>query len=113
MLEPSSLAETVTPPSFSPDDEVIAPVSSWSAACAPDAMMKPAALASRMLRTCVIVISYGSLGVVKCSVAHFLLAAAGRTGGRRCARHRDGAHIGDDRVDLVLLAIVLEGRHAR
>ena len=31
MVEPSSLADTVTPPSFSPVAEVIAPLKIWSA----------------------------------------------------------------------------------
>ena len=43
MVDPSSLAETVTPSSFSPDAEVIAPLSTWSAALADE----PAKIAAR------------------------------------------------------------------
>src|SRR5258707_949090 len=53
MVDPSCLADTVTPPSFSPAGEEIAPFSTWSAAMvgvvAP-AITRIAALANRMLR---------------------------------------------------------------
>src|SRR5262249_37710395 len=39
-------------------------------------------------------------------------AAWTRRAGRGC-RHRNGADIGDDRVDIAALEVVLEGRHAR
>src|SRR5947209_5191409 len=54
MVVPSCLADTVTPPSFSPDGEEIAPDSTTSAAEAPVAAnpvtTRLAALASRILR---------------------------------------------------------------
>src|SRR4051812_21486596 len=50
MVEPSRLAETVTPSTFWPDDE-IPPERMWSAAEAPDAMTRLAALASKIVRT--------------------------------------------------------------
>src|SRR5437879_2964824 len=43
MVDPSSLADTVTPPSFSPAADVTAPLKGWSAACAADARVTAAA----------------------------------------------------------------------
>src|SRR6185312_14822122 len=59
MVDPSRLAETVTPSSFWPVGELIAPLRIWSAACAdaviPSAATTAAALANSMLRICVMV----------------------------------------------------------
>jgi hypothetical protein len=56
MVEPTCRADTVTPPSFSPEGAEMAPLSTWSAAMvgvAKPAMTRLAALAKRMLRTLV------------------------------------------------------------
>src|SRR5437867_6382390 len=50
MVEPSSLADTVTPSSFWPDGDEITPLSNWSAAWAPVTTTRLAAPASSRLR---------------------------------------------------------------
>src|SRR5436190_10236084 len=102
MVEPSSLADTVTPPSFSPDAALIAPVNDWSAACASDVAANPvttaATLVNSMLRTLV-------MGVLP---LRNLVVRSARSGWRwHCP------HIRNDRVDFRILQIVLEGGHAR
>src|SRR3979490_3208793 len=77
MVEPSSLADTVTPSSFWPDCAVIAPFSSWSAAWAGVAASRDVAHARS--KDCALLIG----------VSLFL---------RFVRRHGNGSHVGDDRV---------------
>src|SRR5262249_57504990 len=98
MVVPSALAETVTPPSFSPDAEVTVPLSRWSAACAAVARLIAATLAATSAGT-----------PNRYAFMAFLLVFVRSTGGGR----RDRLEIGDDRVDLAALEIVLEAGHAR
>src|SRR5262245_18294076 len=96
MVEPSSRAETVTPRSFSPAAEAMVPRNSWSAACALviAAEQATAALANRMLRTLVIIF-----------LPRGMHSASGWCG--HCP------HIRNDRVDLAIVQVVLEGGHPR
>src|SRR5262245_23346423 len=100
MGDPASLADTVTPSSFCPDCDETAPDRIWSAPCAPSEKRMPAAPARTMVRA---FFTGYSLNV------RFDGSAIGRRG--RWRRHR--SHVGDDRVDLGRLKIVLECRHAR
>jgi hypothetical protein len=50
------LADTVTPPSFSPDVDAIAPLSTWSAALADDAATMAAAEVRKTLASVGIVV---------------------------------------------------------
>src|SRR5882724_6110107 len=101
MVEPSSLADTVTPPSFSPVAEAIAPLNSWSAACAEKPVITRAALANRMLRMLVMT-SFSPLRLEDGPVS-----ARGWSGSGHCPDVRN------DGVDLVVFQVMLEGRHAR
>src|SRR5262245_13381243 len=101
MVVPSALADTVTPPSFSPDAEVTVPLSSWSAACAGVARLIAATLAATSAGT---PNRYAFMAFLLVFVRSIRLASGG--GGHRL-------EIGDDRVDLAALEIVLEGGHAR
>src|SRR6185369_7993250 len=100
MVEPSSLADTVTPPSFSPLADVIAPLNSWSAACAEKPVITRAALANRMLRMLVMT-SFSPLRWKRTR------SARGWSGSGHCPDVRN------DGVDLVVFQVMLEGRHAR
>src|SRR5439155_14549882 len=91
MVEPSSLAETVTPSSFWPDRAVIAPLSSGSAACAAVAASRDVAHARSKDWALLI------------GVSLFL---------RFVRRHGNGSHISDDCIDLSRLEVILERRHA-
>src|ERR1700722_10051923 len=110
MVEPSFLADTCTPSSFWPEAEVIEPVSSWSADAplAANPTTRPATLANSLPRICVMMgISCLRLGVM----ALFGRWAACRAGRRGLDRH--GADVGNNRLDLIRLQVVLEGGHAR
>src|SRR5215470_16988205 len=100
MVEPSSLADTVTPPSFSPVAEVIAPLNTWSAACAEKPLITRAALANRMLRMLVMT-SFSPLRWKK------IRSARGWSGSGHCP------YVRNDGIDLVVFQVVLERRHAR
>src|SRR5438552_5612493 len=113
MVVPSRLADTVTPSSFWPEAEVIDPASNWSAAWAVVAIVRLAALASRILRIFIISLLVGFGSMIRVAGAdRRRLAAATRACGCR-AGNRDGPHIGNDVVDLVGLEIELERGHAR
>src|SRR5678815_479194 len=96
IVEPSSLAETVTPSSFWPDWAVTAPLNIWSAAKAGSARANAAdAQARRDARFLFI------------EVLLFLQFVGGAHG-----RRGNGSGISDDCVDLRRLQVVLECRHA-
>src|SRR5262245_21944309 len=108
MVVPSRLADTVTPSSLPPDAEVIDPANSWSAAWAPVAIAKLAAVASKRLRIVIIILLWSLFESLGNQVEN-----EGASARRRRCGHRDRAHIGDDGVDLVGLEVVLEAGHAR
>src|SRR5260370_21830042 len=110
MVAPSGLAETVTPPIFSPAADVMAPLRMASAAKAgakggTRAVMRAAAMQADRVNRVVSSFEFLLIGA---------WAAAGarrRGGGRRRRRH--GLEIGHDRVDLGRLEMNLEAGHAR
>src|SRR5215831_10659563 len=91
MVEPSRLADTVTPSSFCPEAEAIVPLSSRSEAIAAIAASSDAAAKSAL-------------------VVFICLPLSGIPGRRAGRRH--GSHVSDDGVDLVWLEVVLERGHA-
>src|SRR5262245_2695003 len=91
MVEPSRLADTVTPSSFCPVGETIAPLSGRSEAYAAIAASSDAAAKSAL----VVFIGLPLSGIP----------------GRRAGR-RHGSHVSDDGVGLVGLEVVLSMRHA-
>src|SRR6476620_1786190 len=103
MVCPAALAETVTPPSFSPVADAIAPLSSASAAAA------AAGNASGMAASAIaIAATEDSIG---CRLAMSSPSARGIGGGlRRCW---NGLEVGGDRDDLRLVELKLEPRHPR
>src|SRR5437588_506063 len=94
MVPPTGLAETVTPPSFSPAADVTAPLRTASA-CARAGMLTAAAtMANRQFR----VRFMGSSPVVLVSST--------------LAGCRDRLEVRDNRIDLRRLEMILEARHA-
>src|ERR1041385_717366 len=112
MVEPSAFAETVTPPSLSPDGPAIAPDRIASAACAGTSIVVEASAASRpasLTPARVMERLPVSLAVVLIRVAAFALGRRRRL--RRLRRH--GLEIRRDGGDLRLAEMVFESRHAR
>src|SRR5262252_6628411 len=113
MVEPSALAETVTPPTFSPaaatDPDRIA-----SAACAgtkavveTSAARRPASVAPARL------MASSPDGPVGLSVGVARILALRRRSRRRRGWRRHGLEIGRDGGDLTLVEVIFEARHAR
>src|SRR5580704_9824164 len=104
MVAPSALAETVTPPSFSPAADVMDPLSSASAACADSginavAANPAAAMAAKVKR-----------------FACFMSVSLGMSIRSTCRRRIWGWHglqVRGDRIDLGGLELKLEAWHAR
>src|SRR6516164_1381597 len=91
MVEPSRLADTVTPSSFCPEGETMVPLSIRSEAFAATAASRDAAASSALVVF---------IGLPLSKVPRW---RAGR---------RHGSHVSDNGVDLVGLEVVLERRHA-
>src|SRR3954463_7068142 len=103
MVCPAALADTVTPPSFSPVADAIAPLSSASAASgASEKASGIPASASPITAT------EDSIG---CRLAMSSPSARGIGGGRR--RCWNGLEVSGDRDDLRLVELKLEPRHPR
>src|SRR5260370_14436229 len=101
MVVPWALAETVTPPSFSPVAEAIVPLSAKSAACA-EVARPPARLAARF-------------AAANAATPNMNLKAFMAFSPSDCLTRGDRGYRlekGDDGVDLGALQIMLEGRHA-
>src|SRR4029077_20811203 len=103
MVCPSALAETVTPPNFSPVEDAIAPLSSASAASTASGD------ASGIAASAIAIIATEE--PIGCRLAMSSPSARGIGGGlRRC---RNGLEVGGDRDDLRLVELKLEPRHPR
>src|SRR5215470_16564096 len=97
MVAPSALAETVTPPIFSPDADVTAPARSASAQAAPEARVPTAmaiALAPANCRAVFMAFSPRS-----CCATLLLTGGGGHREG--LVAHRQGLHISRNGGDLV------------
>src|ERR1700722_16810970 len=107
MVAPSALAETVTPPSFSPVADVIEPLSSASAACAEigtrAVAANPAAAIAASVKPFACRMSSSPFGV--------LIRSARDRRGR--GRRWHGFQIRNDGTDLGGLELKLEARHPR
>src|SRR4051812_296369 len=96
MVEPSSLAETVTPSSFCPDCDVIAPLRIWSAANAGSASANAAEAQAKS--------EAKFLFIVVLLFLRFVGGAHNRRG--------NGSGVSNDGVDLGRLQVILEPGHA-
>src|SRR6267142_4989989 len=107
MVEPSSLAETVTPSSFWPDGDEITPLSNWSAACAPVTTIRIAAPANNRLRRFLIDLLLFLVAAAFLEAERYRACASRRACIRSRSffvrgwgRHRYCLEIRDDRVNL-------------
>src|SRR5258708_16838345 len=111
MVAPAALAETVTPPSFSPAADAIDPLSRPSAACAVSGMnvvaANPAAAMAARVKPLV------GLKVIACFISFSLRVPIRSTRRRRgWIRRWHGFQIRDDRIDLGRLELKPQARHA-
>src|SRR6266700_3172739 len=111
MVAPAALAETVTPPIFSPAADVTVPVSRASAASAA-LVAKIAALSAVASAIRLIPMRLRALAMA------FLLVVFARRTLRPCRcrlrrRSRHGLEISRDRGDLIGVVGIFEARHAR
>src|SRR5438094_4428790 len=108
MVAPSALAETVTPPIFSPAADVMVPARSASAQAALDARVATA------MAIALAPANWVFMALLRCSVVWRSLSLT--RGGRHregLVADRQGLHIGREGGDLVGTIGVLERRHAR
>src|SRR5215475_7617046 len=111
MVAPSALAETVTPPIFSPDADVMVPARSASAQAALAARVPTAMAITLVPASCRAVIIMAFLRGR--SLRNSLLLTCGGRHREGLVAHRQGLHIGRDGGNLVGVVGVLESRHAR
>src|SRR5215467_10378395 len=107
MVEPSALADTVTPASFSPVAETTVPLSCWSAAGQATEVINPLVMTAATPNMKCLGFMELLLGAPDSSACAGAALASGGRGGRY------GFQIRNDGVDLRTLQIVLEPRHAR
>src|SRR5262245_38721800 len=109
MVAPSALAETVTPPIFSPAVDVMVPARSASAQAALEARVPTAMAITLAPASCRAVF----MAFLRGRFVRKLSRAGGGRHRERLVAHRQGPHIGRNGGDLVGAVGILEGWHAR
>src|SRR5215470_16028310 len=116
MVEPSALAETVTPSILSPAADLIDPLSTTSAAFAEGAKTAKAASARPMAVVAAKLLAIPLAIRLRIMAGLLIVVSSVRRIGRcGCGRRgdRQGLDVGNDGVDLVGTEMILEARHVR